>query len=75
MGDEKIVQSDSDGSFMGIIVGILTLLVLVLLSGLIFAGLKLRERGFFEKDDRYYRDEDMDENMVSESEYNLSESG
>ena len=75
MGEEKIVQSDSDNSFMGLVVGILALLVLVLLSALIFAGIQLRERGFFGKDDEYYRDEDMDEEMVSESEYNQSESG
>ena len=75
MGEEKIVQSDSENSFMGLVVGILALLVLVLLSALIFAGIQLRERGFFGKDDQYYRDEDMDEEMFSESEYNQSESG
>lgn len=75
MGEEKIVQSDSENSFMGLVVGILALLVLVLLSALIFAGIQLRERGFFGKDDEYYRDEDMDEEMFSESEYNQSESG
>ena len=32
MGEEKIAQSDSENSFMGIVVGILALLVLVLLS-------------------------------------------
>ncbi|MEC9120762.1 MAG: S8 family serine peptidase [Candidatus Thermoplasmatota archaeon] len=75
MGEEKIVQSDSENSFMGLVVGILALLVLVLLSALIFAGIQLRERGFFEKDEEYYTDEDMDEEMFSESEYNQSESG
>ncbi len=75
MGEEKIVQSDSENSFMGLVVGILALLVLVLLSALIFAGIQLRERGFFGKDDEYYRDEDMEEEMFSESEYNQSESG
>ncbi|MEK9805390.1 MAG: S8 family serine peptidase [Euryarchaeota archaeon] len=75
MGEEKIVQSDSDNSLMGLVVGILALLVLVLLSALIFAGTQLREIGFFGKDDEYYSDEDMDEEMVSESEYNQSESG
>ena len=51
MGDEKITQSDSDGSIMGIIVGILALLVLVLLVTLVFAGMQLRDRGFFDSDD------------------------
>ena len=51
MGDEKITQSDSDGSIMGIIVGILALLVLVLLVTLVFAGMQLRDRGFFDSDE------------------------
>ena len=51
MGEEKIVQSDSGGSVMGIIVGVLTLLVLVLLVTLVFAGMQLRDRGFFDSDD------------------------
>ncbi len=75
MGEEKIVQSDSENSLMGLVVGILALIVLVLLSALIFAGIQLRERGFFGKDDEYYRNEDKDEEMFPESEYNQSESG
>jgi len=75
MGEEKIVQSDSENSLMGVVVGILALIVLVLLSALIFAGIQLRERGFFGKDDEYYRNEDMDEEIFPESEYNQSESG
>ena len=51
MGEEKIAQSDSGGSVMGIIVGVLTLLVLVLLVTLVFAGMQLRDRGFFDSDD------------------------
>ena len=75
MGEEKIVQSGSENSFMGLAVGILALLVLVLLSALIFAGVQLRERGFFEKDDEYFSDEDMDGDILSESEHNQSKSG
>ncbi|MEK9909169.1 MAG: S8 family serine peptidase [Candidatus Thalassarchaeaceae archaeon] len=75
MDEEKIVQSDSENSFIGLAIGILALLVLVLLSALIFAGVQLRERGFFEKDDEYYSDEDMDGDILSESEHNQSESG
>ena len=51
MADEKIVQSDSGSSIMGVIVGILILLVLVLLVTLVFAGMQLRERGFFDSDE------------------------
>ena len=51
MGEDKIVQSDSGSSIMGVIVGILALLVLVLLVTLVFAGMQLRERGFFDSDE------------------------
>ena len=51
MGEEKIAQSDSGGSAMGIIVGVLALLVLALLVTLVFAGMQLRDRGFFDSDD------------------------
>jgi len=51
MGEEKIAQSDSGGSVMGIIVGVLALLVLALLVTLAFAGIQLRDRGFFDSDD------------------------
>ena len=51
MGEEKIAQSDSGGSAMGIIVGVLALLVLALLVTLVFAGIQLRDRGFFDSDD------------------------
>lgn len=51
MGEEKIGQSDSGGSVMGIIVGVLALLVLALLVTLVFAGIQLRDRGFFDSDD------------------------
>ena len=51
LGEEKIVESDSRSSIMGVIVGILALLVLVLLVTLVFAGMQLRERGFFDSDE------------------------
>ncbi len=51
LGEEKIVESDSGSSIMGVIVGILALLVLVLLVTLVFAGMQLRERGFFDSDE------------------------
>ena len=69
MGEDKITQSGSGCSLMGLIVGILALLVLVLLATLVFAGLQLRERGFFDSDGNY--DEEMDdavELMMSDKE-------
>ena len=75
MGEEKITQSDSESSFMGIVVGILALLVLVLLSALIFAGIQLRDRGFFEKDDEFFQDDELVEEIFSEAEISQSESG
>ena len=75
MGEEKITQSDSESSFMGIVVAILALLVLVLLSALIFAGIQLRDRGFFEKDDEFFQDDELVEEIFSEAEISLSESG
>ena len=59
---------------MGIVVGILTLLVLVLLSALIFAGIQLRDRGFFEKEDDYFEDGELVEEILSEAETSQSES-
>ena len=75
MGEEKITQSDSESSFMGILVGILALLVLVLLSALIFAGFQLRDRGFFEKDDGFFQDDELVGEIFSEAETSQSESG
>ena len=42
---------------MGVIVGILALLVLVLLVTLVFAGMQLRERGFFDSDEVMIEDD------------------
>ena len=75
MGEEKITQSGSDSSLMGIVVGILALLVLVLLCALIFAGVQLRDRGFFEKDDEYIQDDEIVEEVFSEAETSQFESG
>jgi subtilisin family serine protease len=63
MGEEKAVTTDSGGSFMGLLVGLLALFVLVLLAALTFAGVQLRERGYFDDDDDY--DEEMDEAIES----------
>jgi hypothetical protein len=44
---------------MGLIVGMLASLVLTLLVALAFAGVQLRERGYFDDDEEY--DQEMDE--------------
>ena len=66
MGEEKMAESGGAGSLMGLIVGMLALLVLVLLGALAFAGVQLRERGYFDDDEEY--DQEMDaavESMMS----------
>ena len=59
MGEEKMAESGGAGSLMGLIVGMLALLVLALLGALAFAGVQLRERGYFDDDEEY--DQEMDE--------------
>lgn len=66
MGEEKMADSGGAGSLMGLIVGVLALLVLVLLGVLAFAGVQLRERGYFDNEEEY--DQEMDaavESMMS----------
>ena len=66
MGEEKMAESGGTGSLMGLIVGVLALLVLVLLGVLAFAGVQLRERGYFDNEEEY--DQEMDaavESMMS----------
>ena len=53
MGEEKIEANDGDDSLMGLLVGVLALMVLVLLGALAFAGVQLRERGFFDNAEEY----------------------
>ena len=67
MGEEKIITTSTNNSLMGLIVGILAFLVLVLLSALTFATIKLRERGYFEKYEEYdtYQDS-FDEKLDSD---------
>ncbi len=69
MGEDKVEASGGSGSLMGLLVGVLALLVLVLLGALAFAGVQLRERGFFDGEEEY--DEEMDaavESMMSDEE-------
>ena len=55
-GEEKVEKSDDAGSMSGILIGGLSLIVIILLITLIFAGMQLRDRGFFESEE-YYDDE------------------
>ena len=55
-GEEKVERSDDAGAMSGILIGGLSLIVIILLITLIFAGMQLRDRGFFESEE-YYDDE------------------
>ena len=55
-GEEKVERSDDAGSMSGILIGGLSLIVIILMITLIFAGMQLRDRGFFESEE-YYDDE------------------
>ena len=52
-GEEKLEKSDEGGSVSGILIGGLSLIVIILLITLIFAGIKLREMGFLESEEYY----------------------
>ena len=55
-GEEKVEKSNEVGSMSGILIGGLSLIVIILLTTLIFAGIQLREMGFLESEE-YYDDE------------------
>ena len=55
-GEEKVEKSDEGASMSGILIGGLSLIVIILLITLIFAGIKLRETGFLVSAE-YYDDE------------------
>jgi len=55
-GEEKVEKSNEVGSMSGILIGGLSLIVIILLITLIFAGIQLREMGFLETEE-YYDDE------------------
>ncbi len=55
-GEEKIESSDEAGSMSAILIGGLSLIVIILLITLIFAGIQLRDMGFLESEE-YYDDE------------------
>ena len=55
-GEEKVEKSDEGASMSGILIGGLSLIVIILLITLVFAGIKLREMGLLESEE-YYDDE------------------
>ena len=55
-GEEKVEKSNEVGSMSGILIVGLSLIVIILLITLIFAGIQLREMGFLESEE-YYDDE------------------
>jgi hypothetical protein len=52
-GEEKIESSGDGESMSGILIAGLSLIVIILLITLLFAGMQLRERGFFYADEYY----------------------
>ena len=52
-GEEKVESKGDGGSMSGILIGGLSLIVIILLITLLFAGVQLRERGFFYTDEYY----------------------
>lgn len=52
-GEEKVEISGDGGSISGVLIGGLSLIVIILLITLLFAGMQLRERGFFYTDEYY----------------------
>ena len=55
-GEQKVEGADNAGSLSGILIGGLSLMVIILLITLLFAGMQLKDRGFFETED-FYDDE------------------
>ena len=55
-GEEKVESSDEAGSMSGILIVGLSLIIIILLITLIFAGIQLRDMGFLEIEE-YYDDE------------------
>ena len=59
-GEEKVEKSDEGASMSGILIGGLSLIVIILLITLVFAGIKLREMGLLESEE-YYDDDEIEE--------------
>ena len=67
-GEEKIEEDEEGGSISVVLVGTLSLIILLLLVTLVFAGIQLRERGYFDGDEFYDDMEDVAESMSIEDE-------
>jgi serine protease AprX len=65
-GEEKAEEGKEGGSMAGVLIGVLSLLVLLLLVALTFAGIQLRDRGFFEDEEFYDEIEEVVESMTGE---------
>ena len=69
IGEEKIEGAEEDGSYLAVIVGILTLTVLILIAALGVTGWKLSERGYFDNDEYDEEIEDTVESIMSDGTY------
>ena len=68
-GEEKAEEGNEDGSMAGVLIGVLSLLVLLLLITLAFAGIQLRDRGFFEDEEFYDEIEEVVESLTGEGDF------
>ncbi len=68
-GEEKMEEGAEGGSLTGVLIGVLSLLVLMLLVTLVFAGIQLRDRGYFEDEEFYDEIEEVVESMTGEGDW------
>lgn len=73
IGEEKIEGAEEDGSYLAVIVGILTLTVLILIAALGVTGWKLSERGYFDNDEYDEEIEDSVESIMSDGTYDYND--
>jgi len=64
----EVEEGEEEGSIAGVLVAALSLIILLLLVTLVFAGIQLKERGYF-GDDEFYDDiEEVVDSMTVEGE-------
>ncbi|MBK70085.1 MAG: hypothetical protein CMB53_01615 [Euryarchaeota archaeon] len=66
VGEEKVEEEGAGGSFEGVLIGILSLLVILLLVTLVFTGIRLKESGYFEDEEFYDEVEEVVGSMSEE---------
>ena len=66
IGEEKVEEEAAGDSFAGILIGVLSLLVLLLLVTLVFTGVRLKESGYFDDEEFYDEIEEVVESMSSD---------